>query len=94
MKPDLKPEGAMGKQAFEALEFLVSARDEEDLSWGGQMVDAIIAHAEKMNPNDRLKLHQTLAYYAATATVQNRLDMLRKKILTRAYKRLSVFCQR
>lgn len=91
MTPDLKPEGTMGKQAFEALEFLMNARSEEDVAWGGQMVDAIIAHAAKMNSNDRLKLYKVLAYQAATATDQNWLDMLRKKILVRAYKRLSTF---
>ena len=93
MTPDLKPEGAMGKQAFEAQEYLMTAQTEEDVAWGGQMVDAIIVHAAKMNSNDRMKLYKALAYQAATVTERNWLDILRKKILVRAYKRMSAFYQ-
>lgn len=90
---DLKLGGEMGRQAFDALIFLMNARNEKDVLWGGQVLLVSIHYAEKMNPNDRLKLYRALGYQAATATGQNQLDVLRERILVRACKHLSIFYQ-
>lgn len=87
-----KPSGEMGKQALEALEILLSSREQSDILWAGQILEAIAANGAKMDSSDRSKLHSELSYQSSLGLGYGNLDELRRKILNRAFIKLdSIF---
>lgn len=83
---EFNPISAMGKQALEAFEVIMSSHNKSDILQAGQRLIEIATNGAQLNSSDRSKLHSELSYQISLGGLgAGNLDELRLNLLRRAF---------